>query len=76
MTAAMPSITQAARLRAAIARSQTQHWRNLFWQPAPTKKELDRRESLWFWWGSVGWQAEMASRGNWLQKQRSFANER
>jgi hypothetical protein len=76
VTATMPSISEAARLRAAIAREQTSHWRRLVWEPARTKKELDRRERLWFWWGSIGWQAELASRGFWLQKERSFANER
>ena len=68
-----PPSTDALRLRAAIARDQTKHWRRLFWEPAPTKRELDRRESLWFWWGSTGWQAEMAARGVGLMAERSFA---
>ena len=67
---------QVARLRAAVAREQTAYWRRMFWEPARSKKELERRERNWFWWGSVGWQAEMASRGIWLQKERSFAHER
>ena len=73
-----PSLTfeQAARLRAAIARDQTTHWRRLFWQVAPTKKELDRRERNWFWWGSIGWQAELAARGIPISRERSFARER
>ncbi len=72
----MPSLTEAARLRAAIARAQTQHWRHLFWQPAPTKKELERRESMWFWWGSIGWQAELAARGVGLDREKGFAHAR
>jgi hypothetical protein len=76
VSVAIPSITEAARLRAAIARDQTSHWRRLFWEPARTKKELERRERMWFWWGSTGWQAEMATRGVWLQKEHTFANER
>ena len=51
-----------ARMRAAIARDQTQHWKRLFWAPAKTKKELARRETMWFWCGSIGWQAEVAAR--------------
>lgn len=69
----IPSFTDAACLRAAIAKDQTVHWRRLFWQPAPTKKELDRRERLWFWWGSIGWQAEQAFRGRWPGREQSFA---
>ena len=53
---------ESERMRAAIARDQTQHWRRLFWAPAKTKKELERRETMWFWWGSIGWQAEVAAR--------------
>jgi len=68
----MPSFADASRMRAAIARDQTQHWRRLFWQPARGKKELDRRERLWFWWGSIGWQAELASRGVMTQLERSW----
>lgn len=70
------SITEAARLRAAIAREQTVHWRRAFWQTAPTKKELDRRERLWFWWGSIGWQAENAARGRWPTREQSFGRGR
>jgi hypothetical protein len=69
-------VTDAARMRAAIARDQTSHWRRLFWEAAPTKKELDRRERLWFWWGSIGWQAGLAARGIWLQREKSFARGR
>jgi hypothetical protein len=72
----MPSITEAARMRAAIARDQTVHWRRLFWEPARTKKELDRRERLWFWWGSTGWQAEQAAHGRWLTREQGFARGR
>jgi hypothetical protein len=68
-----PTITDAARLRAAVARDQTAYWRKALFQPARTKKELDRYERLWFWWGSIGWQAEMAARGMWLQREQSFA---
>jgi len=71
-----PSFADASRMRAAIARDQTQHWRRLFWQPARTKKELDRRERLWFWWGSIGWQAELASRGVPTQLEQSWARGR
>ena len=69
----IPSYTDAARMRAAIARDQTAHWRRLFWQPARTKRELENRERLWFWWGSIGWQAELAARGVNLSAERSFA---
>ena len=72
----IPSYEEAARLRAAIARDQTAHWRHLFWQPARTKKELDRRERLFFWWGSTGWFAEAASRGVTISAEKSFAHER
>ncbi len=72
----MPSFKETARMRAAIARDQTVHWRRAFWQTAPTKKELDRRERLWFWWGSIGWQAELAARGVWTQREQSFARGR
>jgi hypothetical protein len=67
---------QVARLRAAIAREQTAHWRLLFWEPARTKKELSRRERNWFYWGSVGWQAEVAARGLRRQREGSLAHER
>jgi hypothetical protein len=72
----MPSFTDAARVRAAIAKDQTVHWRRLFWQPAPNKKELDRRERLWFWWGSTGWFAELAARGVTISAEKSFARGR
>jgi hypothetical protein len=75
----IPSFTDSARLRAAIAKDQTVNWRRLFWepaQPARTKKELDRRERLWFWWGSTGWQAELAARGVTISAERSFARGR
>ena len=68
--------TDAARLRAAIATDQTVHRRRLFWQPAPTKRELDRRERLWFWWGSTGWLAELAARGVTISAKRSLARDR
>ncbi|HVC76221.1 MAG TPA: hypothetical protein VND96_06865 [Candidatus Micrarchaeaceae archaeon] len=71
-----PSITDVARQRAAIARDQNTHWRKALFQPAKTKKELDRCERLWFWWGGIGWQAEMAVRGLWLQRERSVARVR
>lgn len=72
----VPSITEAARMRAAIARSQTQHWRRLFWEPARTKKELEHRERMWFWWGSTGWQAELAARGVGLVNEKGFSRAR
>jgi hypothetical protein len=70
---AIPSITEAARLRAAIARDQTSHWRRLFWKPARTKRELERRERMWFWRGGIRFQSLMATRA---QVQRGFDNER
>ena len=72
MIAETPSTAQAWRMRAAIARDQTSHWRRLFWEPARTKAELERRERLWFFWGSLGWQAENQAR--W--KERSNVHER
>ena len=69
-----PSITDAAGPPAAIARDQTTHWPKVLFQPAKTKKELDRCERPW--WGSIGWQAEMAARGLWLQREQSFARVR
>ena len=53
---------ESERMRAAIARDQTQHWRRLFWAPAKTKKELARSETMWFRWGSIGCQTEVAAR--------------
>jgi hypothetical protein len=47
----VPSYAEAARLRAAVARDQAAHWRRLLWEPARTKKQLDKRERLWFWVG-------------------------
>jgi hypothetical protein len=70
------SITEVARLRAAIARDQTRYWARVFWQTAPTKKELDRRERNWFWWGGTGWIAEQAAHGRWLTRDQSFARGR
>ena len=72
----MPTFEEASRLRAAIARDQTRYWLHMFWQPAKTKRELDRRERNWFWWGSIGWQAQLAARGVLLKLERSWANER
>ena len=72
----VPTFQQASRLRAAVARDQTSHWRRLFWEPARTKRELDRRERLWFWWGSTGWQAELEARGVNVRLEKSWANER
>ncbi len=74
MSEPITSATEAARLRAAIARDQTSHWRQLFWEPARTKKELGRRESLWFWWGSNGWMAEREHHR--LKKENNLTNER
>jgi hypothetical protein len=76
VTPAIPSVTEAARVRAAVARDQTTHWGRLLLEPAHTKKELDRRERLWFRWGSIRFQAQLATRGVWVQKEQSFANER
>lgn len=72
----IPSLTEALRLRAAIAKDQTAHWRRLFWEPAPSKKEADRREWLWFWWRSTGLFAELSSRGLTISAERSFARGR
>jgi hypothetical protein len=72
----IPSLTAAERMRTAIARDQTSHWRRLFWEVAPSKKELNRRESMWFWWGSIGWQAEMAARHPSLLPERGYAHGR
>jgi len=72
----VPSFEDAARLRAAIAKDQTVHWGRLFWQPARTRKELEKRERLWFWWGSIGWQAVLAARGVTISAERSFARGR
>ena len=58
----LPTTADGYRLRAAIAREQTTHWRQMFWAPARTKRELARREQLWFWWGSVGFHAEMEAK--------------
>jgi hypothetical protein len=68
-----PTYTDAARLRAAVARDQAAHWRRLLWEPARSKKELDKRERLWFWWGSIGWQAGLAARGVTISAEKSFA---
>ncbi len=70
-----PTYEQAAKLRAAIARDQRLHWWRLFWEIAPTKRELERRERLWMWWGSVEFQARMAARGLTIGRERSFARE-
>jgi len=72
----MPPFADASRIREAIARDQTQHWRRLFWQPARSKKELDRRERNWFWWGGIGWHAEHAGHGKWLTREESLARGR
>jgi hypothetical protein len=66
---------QAARMRAAIARDQRLHWWRLFWESAPTKRELERRERLWMWWGSIEWAARQAARGVTISRERSFARE-
>jgi hypothetical protein len=50
-----PSFSDAARLRAAIARDQATHWCGLAWEPACAKQELDRRLSRWIWWAGTAW---------------------
>jgi hypothetical protein len=72
----LPATAEGFRLRAAIARDQTRHWGRLFWQPAPTRRELDRRERLWFWWGGVGFFAEVQARTLATEKARSVERER
>ena len=72
----LPTFEHASKLRAAIARDQTRHWWRMFWEPARTKRELDRRERLWFWWGSIGWQAELEARGVNTRLERNWAYER
>ena len=72
----IPSLTAALRLRAAIAKDQTAHWRRLFWEPAPSKTEAQRREWLWFWWRSTGLFAELSPRSLTIPAERSFARGR
>jgi hypothetical protein len=72
----LPTTTQGWRLRAAIARDQTTHWRRMFWAPARTKRELARREQLWFWWGGIGFLAEMEAKTLAKEKVRSGERER
>ena len=68
----MAVMSRIAKPLAIDAKDQTAHWRRLFWQPARTKKELSRRERLWFWWGSTGWFAELAARGVTISAEKSF----
>ena len=49
-------------LRAAIARDQTRSWWTAVWETAPTRSVLTHREQAWMWWGSTGFQAEMAAK--------------
>ena len=72
----MPSTTEAARIRHAIARDQRQRWWDLWWQPAPTKRESDRRERLWFRWRVISFQSELATRSARTQEEHSLGNER
>ena len=72
----LPTTPEGFRLRAAIARDQTSHWRQLFWEPARSRKELDRRERLWHWWGSLGFFSEMQAKILAKEKARSGERER
>jgi hypothetical protein len=74
--AAITSFTEASRIRHAIARDQTRHWWNLFCQLARTKKEVDRRERLWLWWGGVRFFAQLESRGVTSQLEKSWGRGR
>lgn len=67
------SILEVARLREVIARDQTVYWGRAFFQTAKTKKELDRRERNWFWWGGIGWQAHQASHSRWLMREQTLS---
>jgi hypothetical protein len=51
----VPSSSDAARLRAAIARDQATHWCGLVWEPTCSKKDLDQRMSRWIWWAGTAW---------------------
>jgi len=46
----------------------------MFWEPARSRKELDRRERLWHWWGSVGFFSEMQAKI--LAKEKATSGER
>lgn len=72
----LPTTAAGFRLRAAIARDQTIHWRQMFWTPARTRRELSRREQLWFWWGGVGFFSEMQAKTLAKEKARSDERER
>lgn len=71
-----PTTAEGFRLRAAIARDQTRHWRQKFWEPARSRKELDLRERLWHWWGSLGFFSEMQAKVLAKEKGRSAERER
>ena len=71
----VPARDEVARLRAVIARDQAAHWRRLLWEPAFTKKEVDRRESLWIWWGNTAWATRLALRGEAVSRDKGFARE-
>ena len=71
-----PSDAQVFRLRAAIARDQSKYWWRMFWKPAPSPKELDRRERLWMWWGSVGFIAQVNANTLAREADRSAQHER
>ena len=64
-----------AKLRSAIAKDQRLHYWRLFCEPVLTRRELERRERMWMWWGGIEWQARMAARGLPISKERSFARE-
>jgi len=72
----IPSLSDALRLRAAIAKDQTAHWRRIFWDPAPSKREAQRREYLWFWWRCTVLFAELSFRSLTIPAERSFARGR
>jgi hypothetical protein len=63
-------------MRAAIARDQKHHWWELWWQPAPTKKEVARRERLWFRWRCIQHFAELEEQRSPMGAERSLARGR
>ena len=69
----VPTHDEAARLRAAIARDQAAHWRRLLWEPTSTKREFDRRESLWIWWGNTAWATRLALRGGAVSRDKGLS---
>jgi hypothetical protein len=72
----LPTTPEGFRLRAAIARDQGRHWYRKLWEPARSRKELERRERLWFWWGGVGFFAQVQANTMDKAKARSGEHER